>query len=83
MRPASEWALTRKKCLLPTKDRFFIWAGIGMLGLEETGNILFQDDSGLYIVAHKDMTTRLCDQIVQDLLTDLGDRTATCSAIDF
>jgi len=83
MRPASEWALTRKKCLLPTKDRFFIWAGIGMLGLEETGNILFQDDSGLYIVAHKDMTTRLRDQIVQDLLTDLGDRTATCSAIDF
>ena len=72
MRPVSEWLSATKRQQQVTADTYLVWPGQGMLGRDAFGNILFQDNSGLYVAVHKEVTPRVSRAVLNDVVAAMG-----------
>jgi hypothetical protein len=71
MLSAHEWLAEKqqKQHPIPTRNQYFTWPGIGTVGQDPEGNLLFQDDDGLWIAIHKDLTKTYQKDILQQIVS--------------
>jgi hypothetical protein len=70
---ASEWLAEKmNRPTIPNRHYFFTWQDIGTIGQDFDDNLLFQDDKGLYIAVHKQLTLRQKRDILRSMVQLYG-----------
>lgn len=73
MQPAAEWISEKlQRPTIPNRHWYFTWQGIGTIGQDFEGNLLFQDNEGLCIAVHKQLNAKQKRNILRQIVQDYG-----------